>query len=56
MSNRTINFTVHKLKSFKKVLSAAEQKQQDTFKFEGNEYLVSYAKYLVEYLGPRLGA
>lgn len=52
MSHRVVNFTPNKLKSFKKVLSAAEAKSQESFKFEGNEYLVSYAKYIVEYLTP----
>lgn len=54
MSHRQVNFTPNKLKSFKKVLAAAEAKATDRFKFEGNDYLVSYAKYLVEYLNTLL--
>lgn len=50
----TVNFTPRKLRSFKAVLAAAEAKQDQHFKFEGDTYLTSYAKYLVEYLTTRL--
>lgn len=54
MSHRTIEFTPRKLKSFKKVLATAQAEAQDSFMFEGNQFLVSYAKYLVEYLNVRM--
>jgi hypothetical protein len=56
MSHKTVEFTPSKLKAFKKALSKAEAKAQGNarfaFSFEGNNYLVAYAKYLVEYLNP----
>lgn len=50
----TVNFTPRKLVSFKAALAAAEAKQEQHFKFEGDTYLTSYAKYLAEYLESRL--
>lgn len=38
------------LKRFKKAFKQAQVNQKEQFTFDGNEYLVSYAKYLIEYL------
>lgn len=45
-----IEFDKEKLKRLKHVYEKAIELQQDSFWFEGNEYLTSYAKYLIEYL------
>jgi hypothetical protein len=44
-----VTFTPEKLADFKAEL-AKHQDRNATFKFQGDEYLVSYARYLVEYL------
>ena len=38
---------------FKKAYQSALNKSHDSFFFEGNEFLTSYAKYLIEYLEPQ---
>jgi hypothetical protein len=50
MSNENKSFTKEKLKAFKKAYETAKMKAQATFIFEGDEYIVNYAKYLIEYL------
>ena len=47
---KTINFDALKLKEFKKHYNIALNDKKEIFIFEENEYLVSYAKYLIEYL------
>lgn len=39
--------------SFRKMYEEAKREKKETFVFEGQEVLVSYAKYLVEYLDGR---
>lgn len=39
--------------AFKKAYSAALNQNYDSFFFENNEFLTSYAKYLIEYLEPQ---
>lgn len=38
------------LKRFRKAVKTAEVNGREQFTFDGNEYLVGYAKYLIEYL------
>lgn len=45
-----INFTPEKLKALKRQYQAAIQAKQETFVFEGHEVLVTYARYMIEYL------
>lgn len=49
-----MHWTKPKLARFIVALEAAKQVSDDPFTFEGNEYLISYATYLVEYLKSRL--
>jgi hypothetical protein len=46
----TITFTPELLAKLKREYKKAISKNIDTFLFEGNELLVSYTKYLIEYL------
>ncbi len=48
-----INYTPEKLKALKKIYANAFLNNDTKFVFEGNEYLVSYAKYLIEFLEPK---
>jgi hypothetical protein len=50
----TINFDRIKLKALKKKYTEAVKDNKETFIFEGNEFLVSYAKYVIEYLENKL--
>lgn len=43
-------FTRDTLKLFKRAYNNATRRGHESFIFEGNEYLVGYAKYLIEYL------
>jgi hypothetical protein len=54
MSANKVEFDRPKLERLKKAIKAAEIAGADTFTFEGHDYLVSYARYLVEYLESRL--
>jgi hypothetical protein len=47
---KTITWTPEKLAAFKLVAKVGERKNSETFLFEGHEFLVGYAKYLIEYL------
>ena len=47
-----ISFTPEKLVVFKKLYEATEDGK--TFMFEGREVLKEYAKYMIEYLEPKL--
>jgi hypothetical protein len=46
----SIAFTENKYKKFKKAFETAEKAGETQFTFEGKEILVTYAKYMVEYL------
>lgn len=46
----TITFTREKLRLFKLSYAEALSQNLERFNFEGNVFLVSYAKYLIEYL------
>lgn len=45
-----IVFTPEKLELLKKAYQQAVDQKQQEFIFDGNEYVVGYAKYLIEYL------
>lgn len=55
IGEHVIEFTPEKIKQLKQAIKKAEAVPVDTFQFEGNEVLVSYAKYLVEFLENRVG-
>lgn len=48
-----IEFTAEKFKAFKKAYDKAITDKKDQFEFEGHEVLVSYAKYVIQYLTPK---
>lgn len=50
----TINFDVYKLQSLKTQYNKAIKDGKDSFIWNGNELLTSYAKYLIEYLNNNL--
>lgn len=50
-----VDFTHNKVVALRKVYEEASRKGADSFKFEGNDYLVSYTRYLLEYLEPKFG-
>lgn len=56
MSNdrKMIEFDVRKLKRFKLAYKIAVADGVDHFTFEGDDYLVDYARYAIEYLEERL--
>jgi len=49
-----IDFNKAKLERFKKIYAKYAQDKDATFIFEGHEFLVNYAKYMIEYLESRL--
>jgi len=51
----TVTITAESLPKLKAAYQRAVDEGRDTFFFEGNEYVVGYAKYLIEYVEPRLG-
>jgi hypothetical protein len=55
MTLKTIagDYTQEKFNALKKAYAKALEAKQASFKFEGNELLVPFAKYLIEYLGTR---
>lgn len=50
MSAGNVTFARPKLERLKTAIKAAQAAGVDQFTFEGRDYLVSYAKYMVEYL------
>jgi len=46
----TINFTEEKLTALIDLYNQAVKEGKESFLFEGQEVLISYAKYLIEYL------
>lgn len=49
-SQKVVEFTPIKFKEFKEHYQVAADKCVEIFVFDGNEYLVAYATYLIEYL------
>jgi hypothetical protein len=50
-----IDFTREKRDALRREYDKAVAAKQENFKFEGNEYVVAYAKYLLEYLDGKFG-
>lgn len=48
-----IEFTPELFRAFKKAYQKAVNEKQGKFIWEGHEFLVTYSKYLIEYLEPR---
>lgn len=51
---KSINWTRPMLDRFKKEYEKHAKDVQGSFMFDGNEYVVGYAKYLIEYLESKL--
>jgi hypothetical protein len=49
MSN-TISFNKESFKNFKTEYNSAVKNNHEMFVFDGNDFLTSYAKYVIEYL------
>lgn len=47
---KMINFDRNKLKDLKRHYNKAVKANKESFIFNGDEYLTSYAKYVIEYL------
>ena len=54
LPNITISFDREKAGRLKQSYNVAVRGGFDTFKFEGDEFVTNYAKYLLEYLNERL--
>lgn len=52
--SRQVAFTLPKLERLKAAYREAVEHKDKSFKFGGKEYLVSYARYLIEYLSAML--
>ena len=50
MDQKYVAWTRPMLARFKRDYASAVKRNVDVFTFDGNEYLVAYAKYLIEYL------
>ncbi len=50
-----IQWTPLMFKAFKKAFDAACKANVEQFVFDGHDFLTAYAKYLIEYLEPKLG-
>jgi len=48
--NATVSWTAEKRDKFKAAWKAADDAEKESFIFDENEYLVTYGRYLVEYL------
>ncbi len=47
---KMISFDKRKLKELKNLYNKAIKENKESFTYNGDEYLTSYAKYLIEYL------
>lgn len=54
-NSKTVSWTVEKRDEFKKAWKKADEAGVLDFTFDGNEYLVTYGRYLIEYLDYVLG-
>lgn len=52
-SYKLVSFSLKTFNLFKEELKKAVKENKEFFTFQNDEYLVSYAKYLVEYLQPK---
>ena len=48
--SKTVSWTAEKRDKFKAAWKAANDAEQESFTFDENEYLVTYGRYLIEYL------
>ena len=48
--SNVVTFNKKKLKALKKAYQQCVDRKEDVFVFEGQELVVGYAKYLIEYL------
>lgn len=55
MSDEMLVFDQAKVKLFKDAYAACKRAHRMSFTFEGNEFLVDYAKYMIEYFNLREG-
>ena len=53
-SGKVINWTRPMFARFKIAHKKAVDEKKESFMFDGNEVVTSYAKYLIEYLGGKL--
>jgi hypothetical protein len=49
-----LSLTQEKFMRLKKHYAAAVNRNAESFKFDGNLFLTGYAKYLIEYLEPKI--
>lgn len=54
LGNTFVTFDRELLEEFKISYNKALKQSQDTFVFYDNEFVIGYAKYLIEYLDPLL--
>lgn len=47
---KQVEFTAESFKRFKARYDEAVKKSEESFVFEGNEFLTAYAKYVIEYI------
>jgi len=47
---KQVSFTPEKRDSLRRAYNKAQKNEEESFTWDGNEYLVSYARYLLEYL------
>ncbi len=50
---KQVSFDKHDFIAFKSYYYDASIHNKETFTFQGNDYLVDYAKYLIQYLEPQ---
>lgn len=53
---KTIVWTKPMLERLRKAYQKAVADKADTFVFDGNEFVVDYAKYLIQYLDSQFGS
>ncbi len=54
-NSTTVSWTAEKRDEFKKAWETADEAEVESFTFDENEYLVTYGRYLIEYLDYVLG-
>lgn len=55
MTDNKIIFTAEKRDELRAAYEAATERGDDQFEFEGNDFVTSYAKYLIQYLDMKFG-
>lgn len=54
-TGKTVSWTPESLEKFKAAWKAADDAEKESFTFDENEYLVTYGRYLIEYLDQVFG-